>query len=176
MGYPIEKRESTNVNKHEKNLASRREIVNRLRSLNKRGKIVLLGLLLLLALGLLAFTAVQTIQQIRSFQQHSREVKAGDVRTVRPWMTVHAVSHIYHVPENYLYQELDLQASSTMRRATLDTIAKTRHKPVNSVILDVQHAILTYRKAHPPATMTPPPTPVVTRELLSRLQRRRREA
>ena len=91
-------------------------------------------------------------------------------------MTVHAVSHIYHVPENYLYQKLDIKASSAMRHATLDVIAKTRHKPVNSVIQDVQHAILTYRKVHPPTTMAPPQTLGVARELLSGLQGRRREA
>ena len=149
--------------------------MNRLRTLNKRGKIVLLCLLLLLALGLLAFTAVQTVQQIRSFQQHSRAVKAGDVQTVRSWMTVHAVSHIYHVPENYLYQELDIHDASSMRHATLDTIAKTKHKPVNSVILNVQHAILAYRETHPHSKVAPPQKTAVAQELLSVRQDRRRE-
>lgn len=147
-----------------------------LHSLNKRGKIILLCLLLTLALGLLAFTAVQTVQQIRSFQQHSRAVRAGDVHTVRPWMTVHAVSHIYHVPENYLYQELDIHNASSMSHATLDTIAKTKHKPVNSVILNVQHAILAYRKTHPHSTIAPPKKSDVARKLLSVPQGRRREA
>ena len=149
--------------------------LNTLHSLNRSRRIALLGLLLTLSLGLLAFTAIQTVQQIRSFQQHNRAVKAGDVQTVRPWMTVHAVSHIYHVPENYLYQELDIQDTSSMRHATLDTIAKTRHKPVNSVIANVQHAILAYRKTHPHATAAPTQKASVARELLSVLQDRSKE-
>ncbi len=149
--------------------------MNTLHTLNKQGKIILLYVLLALALGILAFTAVQTIQQVRSFQEHSRAVKAGDVHTVRSWMTVHTVSHIYHVPESYLYQELDIRNTGSMRHATLDTIAKTRHKPVNSVIANVQHAILAYRKIHPHTT-TPPREPGVAKELLSVLQGRRKEA
>ena len=176
MGYAIEKGESGYADKYKKNWDSTRKIVNTLYTLNKQGKIILLCLLLMLALGLLAFTAVQTVQQIRSFQQHSSAVRAGDVHTVRPWMTVHTVSHIYHVPENYLYQELDIRDTTSMRHATLDTIAKTRHKPVNSVIVDVQHAILTYRKTHPHSKVAPPQKPVVAQELLSVLQDRRREA
>ncbi len=138
-----------------------------MQKLNKSRKIALLGLLLALALGLLAFTAIQTVQQIRSFQQHSRAVRAGDVHTVRPWMTVHTVSHIYHVPENYLYQELDIHDAASMHRSTLDTIAKTKHKPVNNVIQTVQHAILTYRQTHPPHASLPQQASAFSREFLS---------
>ncbi len=156
-------------------LGGKRGGLDTLRSLNRSRRIALLCLLLTLSLGLLAYTAIQTVQQVRSFQEHSRAVKVGDVHTVRPWMTVHTVSHIYHVPENYLYQELNIPDTNTMRHATLDTIAKTRHKPVNSVILDVQHAILKYRQAHPHATAAPPQKVSVARDLLSVLQDRRKE-
>ncbi|GAC1423585.1 MAG: hypothetical protein PVS3B3_09270 [Ktedonobacteraceae bacterium] len=147
--------------------------MNILNTLNTRGRIALLCLLLLLTLGLLTFTAVQTFQQVRSFQQHSRAVRAGDVHTIRPWMTVHTVSHIYRVPEGYLYQKLAIHNSNSMHHATLDTIAKTTHKPINNVIQVVQHAILAYRKAHPHTS--PPPQTMHINGNLS-LQNRRREA
>jgi len=135
--------------------------------LNERGKLVLLCLLLLLTLGLLAFAVMQTVQQVRSFQQRSHAVKAGDVSTVRPWMTVHAVSHIYHVPESYLNQELGVRDPNAVRHVTLNTIAKTSHKPVNTVIQTVQHAIVKYRQAHP-HSFTPSPTPsIINRKALS---------
>lgn len=147
-----------------------------MRSLNKGGSIALLCLLLLLALGLLTFTGIQTFQQIRSFQEHSRAVRAGDVHTIRPWMTLHVVSHVYHVPESYLYQELDIRDAGSMRHATLNTIAKTTHKPVNDVIQTVQHAVLAYRKVHPHASL-PPRTLGSARNLVSlQIQSRRREA
>ncbi len=120
--------------------------------LNKSWKIALLCLLLIGALGLLAFTAVQTFAQVRSFQQHSHAVRAGDVSTIRPWMTLHAVSRIYHVPESYLYRELQVPTSNS--RTTINALATTKRQPVNAVLRSVQHAVITYRKTHP-ATFGP---------------------
>ena len=131
-----------------------------MRKLDERWSLVLLCLLLLLTLGLLVFATMQTVQQVRSFQEHSHEVKAGDVSTVRPWMTLHAVSHIYHVPESYLNQELGIRDPNAVRHVTLNTIARTSHKPVNAIIQTVQHAIVTYRRTHP-SSFTPTPTPFI---------------
>ncbi len=114
--------------------------------LNKSGKIVLLCLLLFVALGLLIYTTVHTTEQVRSFQQRNHAVKAGDVNTIRPWMTLHAVSRIYHVPEGYLYKELQVPTTNT--RTTINSIAKIKHQPVNTVLQHVQHAVTTYHKTH----------------------------
>ncbi|GAC1389140.1 MAG: hypothetical protein NVS4B11_01270 [Ktedonobacteraceae bacterium] len=137
-----------------------------MRILNERGKLGLLCLLLLLTLGLLTFTAVQTFQEIRGFQQQNRALKVGDVSTIRPWMTIHVVSHIYHIPESYLYDELRMSNSGSLRHATLSIIAKNTRQPVNNVIRAVQHAITTYRKEHPHFS-TPTPMPPVKRQPLS---------
>ena len=126
-----------------------------MRRLNRNSIIALLSLLLAIALGLLIFMAIRTVEQVRSFQQHNHAVKVGDVSTVRPWMTIHTVSHIYHVPEIYLFQELQIRDSES--DVTLNVIAKTTHQPVNSVVQHVQHAILAYRKTHPPTALLPQP-------------------
>ena len=135
-----------------------------MRKLDEPWSLVLLCLLLLLTLGLLVFTAMQTVQQVRSFQEHSHAVKAGDVSTVRPWMTIHAVSHIYHVPESYLNEELGIRNPNAVRHITLNAIARTYHKSVSTVIQTVQHAIMSYRKAHP-HSFTPSPTPSIIHKI-----------
>ncbi len=117
--------------------------------LSERAKLALLCLLLLLVLGCLVFTTVSTVQAVRHFQQHSREVKAGDVSTIDSWMTIHGVSRIYHVPENYLYRSLHISNPRSFRHVTLNEIAHRRRQPVGQIIHTVQCTILAYRRQSP---------------------------
>jgi hypothetical protein len=107
-------------------------------------------------LGILAFAATNTVQAVRNFQQQYGAVRAGDVHAIHPWMTIHMISHLYHVPEGYLYQSLNLDSSALLRHATLNEIANSHRKPIDQVIRTIQHAILAYRKKRP---TTPTPTP-----------------
>ena len=126
-------------------------------ALSERARLGLLCFLSLLVLGFLAFTTVNTMQAARSFQQQYSAVKTGDVRAIRPWMTIHVVSHIYHVPEDYLYRSLNIGNPLSLRHLTLYDIAKRKHQSVDQVIRSIQHAILAYRKIHP-NFLTPAPT------------------
>jgi hypothetical protein len=117
-------------------------------TLSERAKLNLLSFLLILILGLLAITAVRAFQAVHNFQQQYSEVKAGNVSTMRPWMTIHVISHVYHVPENYLYRSLTIDNPVQFRSATLYQIADHKRQSVNQVILTAQHAILAYRKHH----------------------------
>jgi hypothetical protein len=125
---------------------------------SERVKLSFLCLLLLLMLGILALTAVNTLQAVRSFQQQYSAINAGDVSTIHPWMTIHAVSRIYHVPEDYLYSSLHIGSPAVLRHVTLYEIASRKRQPVDQVIRAIQHAILAYRKGHP-RFLTPSPAP-----------------
>jgi hypothetical protein len=87
---------------------------------------------------------------MRSFQKQYSAVKTGDVSTVHPWMTVHVISHVYHVPEEYLGQKLTISSQDQLRHETLYEIASHKKQPVNRIVHTVQQAILVYRKDHPP--------------------------
>lgn len=115
-------------------------------TLSERAKLNLLSFLLFLILGFLSITAFRAFQAVHNFEQQYSKVKAGDVSTVRPWMTLSAISHVYHVPENYLYRSLTLDNPAQLRRATLYQIAAHKRLPVDQVIHTAQHAILMYRK------------------------------
>ena len=127
-------------------------------ALSERTKLGLLSFLLLLMLGILALTAVNTVQAVRSFQQQNSALAAGDVSTVHSWMTIHVISHIYHVPEDYLYSKLDIGSPGLLHHATLNEIANRKRQSVDQVIRTVQHAILVYRKGQP-HFLVPTPTP-----------------
>jgi hypothetical protein len=128
---------------------------------SERAKLVLLGVALLIMLTIIVFTSVSTVQATRSFQHQYNAVKTENVNAIHPWMTVHVISNIYHVPETYLCNSLKSGTPKTLRHTTLYEIASRKRQPVNKVVLTVQDAILVYRKEHPsPAKPTPSPQSV----------------
>jgi hypothetical protein len=122
--------------------------------LSVRVKFVIVGVLLLLALGVMVIAAVATVQAIQGFQQQNSLVKADDVRTVRDWMTIPYIARMYHVPENYLYQWLHITDAQKPVHATLRLLATHYHRTVNSMIQSVQAAIRAYRMQHPQTSTT----------------------
>jgi hypothetical protein len=120
-----------------------------------RVKFVLVGVLLLLAIGIAIIATLATIQAYQGFQQQSSLVKADDVRSVSDWMTIPYIARTYHVPEEYLYQWLHITDRQKPVHATLRLLAARYHRTVNSMIQSVQMAIQAYRTQHPPAGKTP---------------------
>ena len=114
--------------------------------MNARVKLIVTGILLCLALALTVFCAVQTVQAFHRFQQAQQLAVRGDVRAIRPWMSVTYIAHFYHVPESYLDQSLHIPNDRTMPRLPLRELASRVKRPLDSLIHDIQHAILNYRK------------------------------
>lgn len=121
-------------------------------------RIIVIVLLLVLAIGGTVFAAASTVQAFYMFQQQSAMTKAGDVQTIRSWMTVPYIAHVYHVPENELYHALSSAGLNAQPRTTLHALALRTHKPVNQIIHEVQQVILTYRQEHPQQRTTPTST------------------
>jgi hypothetical protein len=117
-------------------------------TMSERIKLSVLSALLLLALVFSAFTIANTYQAVRNLQLRNHDVKAGNVSTIRAWMTVPAISRIYHVPEDYVYRSLEISSPASYHQVTLYEIANRKHQPVDQVIHTLQHAILNYRKQH----------------------------
>jgi hypothetical protein len=130
-------------------LYGKRNRQQELDTVSERAKLGVLYVLLLLALLFTGFAASNTFQAVRNLQLQNSSVRAGDVSTIRAWMTIIAVSHIYHVPEDFVYRSLGLSSNASFHRATLNEIARRKRQPVDEVIHTLQHAILTYRKEHP---------------------------
>jgi hypothetical protein len=125
--------------------------------LNERARLALLCFLLLIMLGVLVFAAVNTVQAVKNFQHQYTAVHTQNVSAIHPWMTIHVVSHIYHVPEHYLYSKLGLPDTTSTRHMTIDTIAHRKKQTTTQVIHTLQQAIVKYRKEHHIATPTPAP-------------------
>jgi hypothetical protein len=126
--------------------------------LSLRVKVILIGVLLLLALATTAFAANATFQAVQRFQQQKALVAAGDVRTIRPWMTIPFIARFYHVPEVYLYRSLHIYDARPPHHATVRALAIRFNRPVDEVIYQIQTAILNYRKQHPNKPRSPSQT------------------
>jgi hypothetical protein len=120
--------------------------------MSERIKLSVLSALLLLALVFSAFTIANTLHAVQNLQQRNHDVKVGNVSTIRPWMTVPAISRIYHVPEDYVYRSLEITNPVSYHHMTLYDIAHRKKQPVDNVIHTLQHAILNYRQQHPGIT------------------------
>ncbi len=122
-----------------------------------RIKVILISILLLLALVTTAIAANATYQAVQHFQQQKALAAAGDVRTIRPWMTIPYIAHFYHVPERYLYHSLGIYEAQPPHHATLRVLSTRLNRPVEQLIHQIQTAILNYRKQHPNKYVHPRP-------------------
>jgi hypothetical protein len=92
---------------------------------------------------------VQTVKAIQRFEQARILTAAGDVSTIRPWMTIRYIARVYHVPEGYLYESLQIVNSQPTYRTSLRSLAVRYNRSLNGLISDLQTAIKSYRKQHP---------------------------
>ncbi len=132
--------------------------------LNVRIKIVLLGLLLFLALSTTVFAARSTYSAVQHLQQQNALVRVGDVHSIRSWMTIPYIAHLYHVPASYLYHALHVPDTPAFQHLTLHALSLRYKRPVNDLIRELQNAIETYRRQHTPPGSSPGPDHVARRQ------------
>src|SRR5579863_1561642 len=114
-----------------------------------RIKIVLITILLILSIGATVVAAVAAVQDFQRLQAQNASIAAGDVRAIRPWMTIPYISHLCHVPESYLYQSLKITDIHSNRHITLHALALLDHTSEDVIVHRVQQAINLYRQQHP---------------------------
>ena len=123
-------------------------------NLSLRAKFILHSVLLVVALLGVFFAARAAIGAVAAFQHQNALARTGDVRTIRPWMTVPFISRNYHVHirsrliQCAVYETLNITRDYPTH-STLQTIAIHAHHPVNELIHKLQTAITAYRKQHP---------------------------
>lgn len=105
--------------------------------------------LFLVAVFVTGFFLVRTVRRAIYWHNHRDQ-------PIRAWMSVPYVSHSYRVPPHVLYKAIGLPETRHDRRP-LREIAREQDRPVETLILELQDAIIHSRPPYPPPT--PPPTP-----------------
>jgi hypothetical protein len=77
---------------------------------------------------------------------------------IRPWMSVPFIAHTHHVPAGLLYQAIRLEPHAHDRRP-LRAIAREEHRPVEDVVRDLEHALVSAGHLHPSPEPFTEPTP-----------------
>ena len=93
---------------------------------------------------------MQTVRAIQAFQQTRTLTAEGNVSTIRPWMTIHFISRVYHVPESYLYESLNIVYPQQTNRTSLRSLSVRYNRSLDGLISTIQTAIKTYRSQHSP--------------------------
>lgn len=119
-------------------------------------KFLYTSLLLFLALWLTFSTASGTIRAYQQFQQDHQRVQSGDATTVRPWMTIPYVAHLYKVPEPCFTRNLNLNDHWLVEHATLRVLADHYQRPLDRLVRDVQDVIQGYRRKQLNCGSSPP--------------------
>jgi hypothetical protein len=114
--------------------------------LSLQQKFILTGILLVVASCCTAITADASVRAVQSFQQQNTLTHSGDIRTVRPWMTIPYIAHTYHVPEGYLYNTLHITDKRSAQHTTIQALAIRSRRTPDDLIHQIQKAIQTYRK------------------------------
>jgi hypothetical protein len=109
----------------------------------------LLLAIFLLAIVVTGFFAVRTVRRAIYWQAHRDE-------PIRPWMSVRYVSRSYRVPPELLYRAINLEPVPHDRRP-LREIAREQKRPVETLIIELQEAIKSFRAHGPPASQKPTP-------------------
>jgi hypothetical protein len=109
--------------------------------------LLLLFLVVLIVTGLFVARAVR---RAAYWHEHRDE-------QIRPWMSVHYVARSNRVPPPILYQSIRAEPIPRDRRP-LREIAREQNRSVDTLISELQQAIVDFRKSHPPPGGPPPPT------------------
>jgi hypothetical protein len=115
-------------------------------------KFAIIGILLILSLSGTVYAARATLGAVHSFTVQQTLSKNGDVRTIRPWMTLTYIGHMCRVSINYLDDSLGVERGDKhFNQTTLHEIATYSKQSDTQIVQRVQKAILNYRHHKPPA-------------------------
>lgn len=88
-----------------------------MRTLNTRRKryialgLVVIGVLLVLFFGL------RTVRHYIRIQQYGLQPGVTNVENIRGWMTIPYIARAYHVPEDYIFEQLDIPIEPNRRHS-----------------------------------------------------------
>jgi hypothetical protein len=114
-------------------------------------KFTIIGILLILSLSGTVYAARATLGAVHSFTVQQTLSRNGDVRTIRPWMTITYIGHMCRVSINYLDDSLGVERGDKhFNYVTLYEIATYSKQSDTAIVQRVQKAILNYRQHKPP--------------------------
>jgi hypothetical protein len=99
------------------------------------------------------------MRAVRAYQHiHGSGFRPGsmDVSQISEWMSIPYIAHVYHVPEEYLFQQVNIPAQGNIHHSLKQLNRAYLPDKPGELLIQVQDALQAYWESHP----TPPaPTP-----------------
>lgn len=115
--------------------------------------------LILLGMVIIIFFGMRAMHAFRRFNGH-RPPPPGkvetDVELIRDWMTVPFVSRMYHVPDEIIFEALEISPKNN-RDKSLEDLNQEYYSKVDGLVLETVKATILANQ--PPLTPVPPVIP-----------------
>ena len=115
--------------------------------------------LVLLGVVVIIFFGMRVTHAFRKFNGH-RPPPPGkvetDVELIREWMTVPFISHMYHVPDEIIFEALEISQKNN-RDKSLEDLNQEYYSKADGLVLEIVKATILANQ--PPPTPVPPLTP-----------------
>jgi hypothetical protein len=115
-----------------------------MKTLSRERKIMLV----LLTVGILlsAFFGLRAARSLARLHQDGLRPGETDVNAIRGWMTVPYIAKVYHVPPDYLYQQIGVPPAGNNAKSLGDLNREYFFGQPGVVLQKVKDAILRYQK------------------------------
>jgi hypothetical protein len=115
---------------------------------SRKWQILIVGLIML-SLLLISFFGLRVVHSAIRLHQFGLEPGATQVELIRGWMTIPYVAVAYEVPEDYLFEQLNIPAEGN-RDKSISDLNRTYARGQRGIILEaVKAAIRRYQAEHP---------------------------
>jgi hypothetical protein len=116
---------------------------------------ILITLLIVVGLVLIAFFGMRATRSYVRLQQTGLSENAIDVEAIRGWMTLSYIARAYNVPEEMLFESLNIPQAGNEKQSIMQLARKYDSKP-SDIRASLQAVILQYQqKATPKAGGAP---------------------
>lgn len=110
--------------------------------------------IILIILGgiLILFFGLRTVASYIRLQRMGLKPGVTDVEAIRGWMTIPYIAAAYNVPEENIFEQIDIPAEENRKKSLSQINRKYAFGEKGFIVNAVKTAIKTYQQEHPPAS------------------------
>jgi len=111
-------------------------------------------LLSIVGVVFILFFGMRTVRSYIRLQRTGLKPGVTDVEAIRGWMTIPYIAAAYHVPPDYLFEQIGVPAENN-RNKSVAQLNRDLSKEQGVLITTVRNAITRYQQEHPGSPEVP---------------------
>lgn len=106
--------------------------------------LIIVGLILILFFGMRAARSFWRVQHMGPGSD------AADIDAIRGWMTIPYIAHTYHIPPEYLFDQLQIPIEGNQEKSLADLNSAYFNGAEGEIMTRIKQAIRDFQTAPPP--------------------------